>query len=102
MTDSNIFDIYGNCPVCNTSWDEGSIIDSFLELKRKGHWPNKSEEQLRKELVVHSRSPRKWSALTKMHESTEYTLFQCPDCECEFLTRNYKGIYYLKKNEETK
>ena len=104
MTDkSNYFDPYGTCPVCNTNWDDGSILDTFIEMKRKGHWPDKTEEQIRKEVAIFTMSPRKWSALTIKKIDNNHSLFQCPGCECEFLTRSYKGHYYLKtKDEETK
>lgn len=105
MTDA--FDIYGICPVCNTNWDGGSIADYFVALKRKGHWPKKTEEQIKKEVSVFARSPKKFTNLEIKHKTGDHTLHQCPECECEFLTRLVKvnenySYQKLVNNEEKK
>jgi len=82
----NPIDEYGNCPVCKTSWDGGSILDTFIEQKKKGHWPKYTEADL-EEMVKSSYSfPYRWSNLIGM-ENDSYdgvSHWMCPECECQF------------------
>lgn len=82
----NPLDRYGLCPVCKANWDGGPIIDTFLEEKRKGHWPNHTEEELRKMVNENYGEPRRWSDLIGI-ETDDYdgvSFWLCPDCDTEF------------------
>lgn len=39
-----------NCPVCNVSWDGGSIVDTFIQQRNEGdsRWEGKTDEDIRK------------------------------------------------------
>lgn len=85
MTDTKI-SMIGHCPVCNTNWDGGSIVETFLEQKKKGHWSNYTEEQI-VEYVQESygNPPYRWSELIYLNKQDgEMDTYMCPDCECEF------------------
>lgn len=86
MKELNKLDLYGKCPVCKTDWDGGDILETFLEQKRKGHWPNESEDDLKRNVRTWYGPPYRWSnviALEKEGDDYVYA-YMCPDCECEF------------------
>lgn len=79
-------DHYGKCPVCNSNWDGGSILDTFLEQKKKGHWANQTPEDIERIMRSCYKAPYKWSNLIGIEkEGNDYiSAYMCPDCECEF------------------
>lgn len=91
MTDTKI-SAYGNCPVCSTEWDGGSMIETFLEQKKNGHWPDMSEQDIVNMVHTTHSEPYRWTELiyinrTRLEEDT----YMCPNCECEFpLDKIYK------------
>ena len=85
MTDmKHKLDKYGKCPVCSADWDGGSILETFLEQKKKGHWANYTEEQIAEYVNDSYSEPRKWSELIYIHKQGEPDAWMCPGCECEF------------------
>lgn len=85
MTDmKHKIDKYGKCPVCSIDWDGGSILDTFLEQKRNGHWPNYTEDEIVKHVETSYSEPRKWTELVYINKIDGEDTWMCPNCECEF------------------
>ena len=77
--------MYGKCPVCKTDWDDGDILQVFLDQKEKGHWNNLTEEQIEEYVILHYNPPRRFSKLINISEDdSKESKYMCPDCECEF------------------
>lgn len=84
MTDTKI-SAYGKCPVCSTDWDGGSILETFLEQKKKGHWANYTEEEIANYVKESHSEPYKWSDLIYINKiDQKEDAWMCPNCECEF------------------
>lgn len=78
-------DLYGKCPVCKTDWDGGSILETFLEQKARGHWGNLTNDQIEANMKEFYSPPYRWSkviGIEKDKDIVEY--WMCPECECEF------------------
>lgn len=78
---------YGKCPVCKTDWDGGSIEETFLEQKEKGHWNNYTEEEIKQQVKECYSPPYRWSNLIAIeHQGDDFvSSYMCPECECEFI-----------------
>lgn len=84
MTDTKI-SAYGNCPVCFTDWDGGSILETFLEQKKKGHWVKYTEEEIANYVKEFYSEPYRWSDLIYLNKlDQKEDTWMCPNCECEF------------------
>ena len=88
MKGKNI-DHYGKCPVCKTSWDDGPILDVFLEQKKKGHWKKETEEDIKKYIEECYSPPYRFSKLIGIEDLVQDKIvkYMCPECECEFQTK---------------
>jgi hypothetical protein len=90
MIDTKI-SLYGNCPVCAENWDGGSIVDTFLEQKKNGHWSNYTEDQIKNYVKEFYSEPYRWSQLIYINKLDGEDVHMCPSCECEFpLDKIYK------------
>lgn len=84
MTDTKINE-YGICPVCKLNWDDGDILDFYLDQKKKGHWHHYTESQIEMYVNAMFAPPRKFSKLIPLENSSGFiTKLMCPECECEF------------------
>jgi hypothetical protein len=79
-------DHYGKCPVCNCNWDGGSILDTFLEQKKKGHWTKETEDDIKRYVHSSYAAPYRWSNLIAIEKQGDdyISSHMCPECECEF------------------
>lgn len=86
MTELNKLDLYGKCPVCKTDWDGGSIEETFLEQKEKGHWNNNTEEEIKEYVKEFYSPPYRWSNIIAIERQGDDRVsgYMCPECECEF------------------
>ena len=43
---------HGECPVCHSSWDGGSILETFIKQREEGVkvWEGKSDEEIREDI----------------------------------------------------
>lgn len=85
MTDTKI-DRFGKCPVCKTDWDEGPIVDVFIDQKSRGHWKDYSDEEIKSYVKKCYSPPYKFSKLIVIEDPKSGTIskYICPECECEF------------------
>lgn len=71
------------CPHCNANLDGGSILESFLALKKAGdsYWKTKTEKQIKR--IVKSEYPAsgRWGRSIVFKTATGGALRRCPDCE---------------------
>ena len=75
-------DVYGTCPVCKLNWDDGKMVDTFLEQKERGHWKRYTKEQIISSVNFYhnfNNEPTQW---TKVILGKDCAI--CPECECEF------------------
>lgn len=88
MKEKNI-DHFGKCPVCKTDWDDGDIVDVFLEQKKKGHWEKETEEDIRNYVKECYSPPYRFSKLIGIEDPIRDRIvkYMCPECECEFPTK---------------
>ena len=84
-----MIDKYGKCPNCNSDWDGGSILRTFLEKKEEGNefWKDKSDEEIINYVREFYKPPYRWSRLIGIEYPEKYDGIwehQCPDCEATF------------------
>lgn len=79
-----------NCPVCNTSWDGGSILDTFIKQREEGvkMWQGMTNEQIQGYIEEFYSLPYKWSKLigielpiTHPNYYDGISCWQCPECK---------------------
>ena len=90
MKNNKELDRQGHCPVCKCSWDEGSILESFLKQREDGaeslkDMTDKQVEDYMKELYS---PPYRWSGLIGVELSYDHprhydgvSYWMCPECK---------------------
>lgn len=82
-----------NCPKCNSSWDGGSILESFIQQRQNGaeFWKDKSDAQIEKEMKSSYSPPYRWRreiGVELPHGHPNHydgiSYWECPDCHTTF------------------
>lgn len=76
------------CPACGSSWDGGSILETFIRQRDKEYdvWKNMTDEQIEEYVKMHYSPPYRWGrqiGITDLYtDRTEEAA--CPDCKVTF------------------
>lgn len=81
------------CPKCNSNWDGGSIVDTFIKQRDEGstYWKGKSDEEIEQYVKDSYSEPYRWGREIgiglaydhpKHYDGVSY--WQCPDCKTTF------------------
>jgi rubredoxin len=81
------------CPECKTSWDGGSILETFLKFKAEGrpYYKDKSDEEIKSDMESSYSPPYRWGRAIgielpyghpRRYDGVSY--WQCPDCKALF------------------
>lgn len=78
-----------NCPNCGVSWDGGSILESWKQMREEGRfYINKSDEELEKDMKECYSPPYRWGRLIGIELPYNHpkhydgiSFWQCPDCK---------------------
>lgn len=82
-----------NCPKCGSSWDGGSILETFIKQRDEGVevWRGMSDEDIEKEMKKCYRPPYRWGREIGIELSYDHpkhydgiSFWQCPDCKTMF------------------
>jgi hypothetical protein len=94
-------DTHGNCPECGSSWDGGSIHDTYKETH-----PLLTEEEINTQVETYYSPPYRWSNLMGIeYDGMDYchydgiSEYQCQDCKARF--NRWTGKV-LQDNEKVK
>lgn len=98
------------CPHCNSSWDGGSILDTFVKKRTDGdpYYKDKSNEELMKIVAdAYGDVSRRWSRQIGIEIQGEYDgvlYVQCPDCQAvfhRFTGKQYDGPVLFTRRPST-
>lgn len=81
--------MYGECPECGVSWNEGEIADIFIKQREEGseYWRDKTDEEIKDYVLKTYSAPYKFSRLIGIEIQGCYdgiSRWQCPDCKTEW------------------
>jgi len=74
------------CPKCNSSWDGGSMLETFIKQRDAGAdcWKGKSDKQLESYMKKSYSTPYRWERLMRIEIQGGYdgiSYGRCPDCQ---------------------
>lgn len=76
------------CPKCGSSWDGGSILETFIKQRDEGAsvWQGKSDEELEEYVKSYYGEPYRWGRQIGISDmNTDRTEeVACPDCHSVF------------------
>jgi hypothetical protein len=82
-----------NCPKCNSDWDGGSILESFIKQREEGvsYWQGKSDAEIEKIMEDSYSPPYRWLRKIGIHLPYDHpnyydgvSYWKCPDCNTYF------------------
>ena len=81
-----------DCPKCESSWDGGSILDTFIAQRDKGeYFVGKTDSEIEEYIKQSYAPPYRWGreigielpyGHPKRYDGVSY--WQCPDCKTTF------------------
>ncbi len=90
----NIKDNPGHCPRCKSSWDGGSILETFIKGRDNGTqtWcKDMTDEEIEKDMKEKYSPPYRWGREVGIELSWDHpnhydgvSYWQCPDCNATF------------------
>lgn len=78
---------FQNCPKCKNSWDDGSIVETFLKGRNNGTIEavkGMTEYDIQKMVKENYYPPYRWTKKIGIKINDNYTFFKCPHCETFF------------------
>lgn len=82
-----------SCPKCKSSWDGGSILETFIQQRENGseYWKGKTDEQIEERMKESYRPPYRWGREIGIELPYDHpnrydgvSYWQCPDCKTTF------------------
>jgi RNA polymerase subunit RPABC4/transcription elongation factor Spt4 len=83
-----------SCPKCNSSWDGGSIVETFIKGRDDGtqKWcKDMTDEQIEENVKSHYSSPYRWRREIGVELAYDHpkhydgiSMWECPDCGARF------------------
>jgi hypothetical protein len=84
-----------NCPKCKSSWDGGSILETFIQQRNNGHavWKDLTDQQIEEKMKETYNEPYRWGRQISVYsrELDKTVYWKCPDCNTYF-DRKYNEV----------
>lgn len=76
------------CPSCKSSWDGGSILDTFIQQREDGYsvWKDKTDQEIEEYIKESYSPPYRWGRQIAITVDDKIKYYQCPDCNKRFST----------------
>lgn len=89
------------CPKCNSDWDGGSIMETFIKQRDEGakHWAGMTDEEIEKYVKTSYSPPYRWGREIGIEIQGGYdgiSRWMCPDCKTQF--DRFTGHEILSEN----
>lgn len=90
------------CPECQSSWDGGSILETFIKQRDDGtrcSWQGMTDAEIEAMMKESYSPPYRWGRLIGIEDRNNYdgvSYWQCPNCGATWDRFTGESIFMLK------